>query len=66
MNTFVIVGIIIIAIAIISFMLLFKIIKWLAICIIVGGIILAALFFGFGIWPLDNIHFTNFININKN
>ncbi|BDT03192.1 hypothetical protein [Spiroplasma ixodetis] len=62
MNTFVIVGII-------SFMLLFKIIKWLAICIIVGGIILAALFFGFGIWPLDNIHFihfTNFININKN
>ncbi|BET38692.1 hypothetical protein [Spiroplasma ixodetis] len=66
MNTFVIVSIIIIAIAIISFMLLFKIIKWRAICIIVGVIILAALFFSFGILPLDNIYFTNFININKN
>lgn len=61
MNTFITIALIIIIIAIIVFILLFKVIKWLAICIIVIGIVLSMSFFGFGVWPLYIIDFSSFV-----
>lgn len=51
MSSLVITGIVIALVVIIVFIVLIKIIKWLAIVIIVVGLIAEGLFLGFGIVP---------------
>ncbi|WP_342276506.1 hypothetical protein [Spiroplasma endosymbiont of Nebria brevicollis] len=52
MSTLVIIGIVVALTAIIAFIVLIKIIKWLAITIIIFGLIATGLCLGFGIVPI--------------
>ncbi|WP_375317613.1 hypothetical protein [Spiroplasma endosymbiont of Virgichneumon dumeticola] len=52
MSSLVIIGVVVALIAIIAFIFLIKIIKWLAITIIIFGLIATGLCLGFGIPPI--------------